>query len=379
MSRIRVLHIIKSLGRGGAEMLLPETLKLHDPNRFHFTYVYFLPWKDQLVKSIRDAGGEVYCFEATNNLGILLRTRQLIRWIRHQNIQLIHCHLPWAGLVGRIVHRLTKIPVIYTEHNVQERYHRITRLFNRITFNWQTEVIAVSKDVGASIDKNINLRVPVRVIANGVNTSHFMRDRERGLALRRELGIPLGAFIIGTIAVFRFQKRLLEWLELASAVTRQRHDVYFIMVGDGPLKEEIISRRRLLNLGDRVFMPGLQEDVIPWLSAIDIYLMTSKYEGLPVALLEAMSMGCAIITTDAGGVKDVIQDAVHGIMVPVERYIELQEHLLALCADGARLQSLAEAARKRVVQDFSLEAMVNQLESVYSLYDDRTEIRISND
>src|SRR5690606_28751889 len=110
--RLKILHVIKSLGRGGAETLLPETLKLHNMSQFSFHYVYFLPWKDQMVQSIQEAGGEVTCFSARNNLSILLQYGRLAAYIRKHSIDLVHCHLPWAGFLGRLIHRFAGIPVI---------------------------------------------------------------------------------------------------------------------------------------------------------------------------------------------------------------------------------------------------------------------------
>ena len=125
--KLRILHIIKSLGRGGAEMLLPETLKLHNKQKFDFHYIYFLPWKDQMVDAIKDAGGKVTCLEAKNNVRLITKYKKIITYCKANEIDLIHCHLPWAGFVGRLVHKKTGIPVIYTEHNMQERYHVATK------------------------------------------------------------------------------------------------------------------------------------------------------------------------------------------------------------------------------------------------------------
>jgi len=112
MNKIKVLHIIKSLGRGGAEMLLPETLKLHDKEQFEFHYIYFLPWKNQMVESIENSGGIVNRFSAKNNIQLILQAKRIIRYCKKHHIQLIHCHLPWAGFVGRLVHKLSRIPAV---------------------------------------------------------------------------------------------------------------------------------------------------------------------------------------------------------------------------------------------------------------------------
>jgi L-malate glycosyltransferase len=364
--KIKVLHIIKSLGRGGAEMLLPETLKLHNQEQFEFHYIYFLPWKNQLEEPIREAGGIIQCMAASNNIAILLQASKIATYIKKHNINVVHAHLPWAGFVSRVVYKLTGIPVVYSEHNKQERYHGITFFLNKLTFNWQRQAIAVSADVAESIKKNIKPAIPVTTILNGVNTQRFIRDEQQGKSIREQYHIPNDAVVVGTIAVFRFQKRLVEWLEVAKAIATQNPEVYFIIVGDGPLKQEIMEKRKALGLESTVIMAGLQEEVRPWLSAMDVYMMSSVFEGLPIALLEAMSMKCAIVSTDAGGIKEVITHITDGLLVPVEKWEGLTEQAVRLLADETLRSKLAEAARQRVEDQFSLKRMVQELEVVYA-------------
>ncbi|MFN3841526.1 MAG: glycosyltransferase [Cyclobacteriaceae bacterium] len=364
--KIRILHLIKSLGRGGAEMLLPETLKHHQHEKFEFHYIYFLPWKNQMVESLEQAGGKVTCMQANNTIQILLKVFTLIKYCRKHKINLIHCHLPWAGIVGRLVFKLIHTPLIYTEHNKQERYHRITRFVNRLTFNWQSAIIAVSEDVTESIARNIRPSVPVRNIVNGVNTDFFQRDSKSGRALRTQLGIPEEAIVVGTVAVFRVQKRLDVWLNVFKSASERDIRLYGILVGDGPLRKELEQLRKNFGLEHRVFMPGLQSDVRPWYSAMDIFMMTSLFEGLPVALLEAMSMQCAVLTTDAGGVKEVVRNEKDGLMVPVENWIDLTEKIDSLVNHERFRRDLGETARKRVINKFSINRMVTELEKLYS-------------
>ena len=230
-SKIKVLHIIKSLGRGGAEMLLPETLQLHDRNNFEFHYAYFLPWKNQMVESIQHHGGRVTCFHANNNFQLVTKVWTVARYVRKNKIQVIHAHLPWAGILARAVGKITGVPVIYSEHNKQERYHLGTRLMNLVTMDLLTLVLAVSTDVAESIHKHKpRLRTPVRTLVNGVNVESFKNQLFHGRTVREKLGIPSDALAIGTIAVFRFQKRLDLWMELAAKILRQFKSAHFIIV-----------------------------------------------------------------------------------------------------------------------------------------------------
>ena len=369
MAKIKVLHIIKSLGRGGAEMLLPETLKKHNQEAFEFHYIYFLPWKDQMVHAIEEAGGKVTCFAAKNNLLLLWQYKKIIRYCRENEIQLIHAHLPWAGFVSRLVHSLTKIPVLYTEHNMQERYHFLTKTINKLTFNRQSLGIGVSDDVSHSIQKNIHPTIPVQTVLNGVNTDSFQRKGSfADSSIRKQFGIPADAFVVGTVAVFRFQKRLDLWLEIMKKAIEQDANIYGIIVGAGPLQSEIEQKYAALGLEGKVFFAGLQTEVKPYYEAMDTFMMCSSFEGLPIALLEAMSMECAIVTTDAGGIKEVIRNEQDGIVVGVEEWAQLSAHLVTLKNQPSRLATLQKAARLRAKASFSMDAMIKTLEQLYQHY-----------
>ena len=369
MTKIKVLHIIKSLGRGGAEMLLPETLKMHNTEEFEFHYIYFLPWKNQMVEAIEAGGGTVTCFSAKNNLLLLLQYPKIIRYCQEHQIQLIHAHLPWAGFVSRLVHVISGMPVVYTEHNMQERYHFLTKIINRWTFNRQSLGIGVSEDVSQSIQKNISPTLPVQTVLNGVNTHSFQRfGTTQKSALRAKLGIPSDAFVVGTVAVFRFQKRLDLWLEIIKKATEENHTIYGIIVGAGPLQPEIEQKFNELGLQGKVFFAGLQTEVKPYYEAMDSFMMCSSFEGLPIALLEAMSMECAILTTDAGGIKEVIRNEQDGILVGVDDWEQLSEHLVGLSNTPERTAVLQKAARERAIASFSMDVMVQTLENIYINY-----------
>ncbi len=366
MTKIKVLHIIKSLGRGGAEMLLPETLKKHDQEAFEFHYIYFLPWKNQMVQAIADAGGKVTCFSAKNNLVLLLQYKKIIRYCKEHHIQLIHAHLPWAGFVSRLVHKLTGIPVLYTEHNMQERYHFLTKTINKLTFNSQTLGIGVSDDVANSIRKNIHPSIPVQTVLNGVNTDSFQRlGNFSESSIRAQFSIPTDAFVVGTVAVFRFQKRLDLWLEIMKKAIEKDNSIYGIIVGAGPLQAEIEQKYTALGLEGKVFFAGLQTDVKPYYEAMDSFMMCSSFEGLPIALLEAMSMQCAVLTTDAGGIKEVIRNEKDGLVVGVDQWEQLAELIVQLKNDPAKLTYLQQGARARAKASFSMDAMILTLEDLY--------------
>lgn len=364
---VPVLHIIKSLGRGGAEMLLPETLRQHDKQKFRFHYIYFLPWKDQMVSAIEQEGGTVVCIEAKNNASILFAVRKIAAYIRKHNIQLIHCHLPWAGMAGRLVGKLTGVPVVYTEHNKWERYHKLTYYMNKLSFSYQQRVIAVSSEVANSIKTNYTKAKPqIQVVANGVDTVKYTRTQPAGHDIRTQLNIPATATVIGITCVFRAQKRLGTWLEIAKALHDKQPDTYFIIVGDGPLRDEIHAKAKALGSDKYVFFAGLQAETRPYFMAMDMFMMSSEFEGLPIALLEAMSMNCVPVCTAAGGIPEVIKDGVNGLLAPVEQPLQLVDRLSQLMQQPDRVAQMKQAARETVINSFSMKKMVAELEDMYN-------------
>ncbi|HTL08430.1 MAG TPA: glycosyltransferase [Chitinophagaceae bacterium] len=365
-SPVRVLHIIKSLGRGGAELLLAETLKKHNKSKYHFHYLYFLPWKNQVVQELEAAGGTVICFPANNNIEILLQERKIAAYVKEHRIQLIHCHLPWGGVAGRLAGRITRVPVIYTEHNKWERYHPLTFYMNKWTFSMQQQVIAVSAEVAKSIRQHFTKPdPPVEVVVNGIDTLKFSRLLPVSTNVRNDYGISPDAIVIGIACVFRAQKRLHTWLELATQLHRLHPQLQFIIAGDGPLREEIHRQTKELKATEYIHFAGMQQDIRPWLYAMDIFMMTSSFEGLPLALLEAMSMGCIPACTNAGGINEVVQDQQNGLLAPVNEPLQLLNSISQLLNRPEKMEALKVAARKTVVRHFDMQAMVLHLQKIY--------------
>ena len=346
-------------------MLLPETLKLHDKSKFEFFYIYFLPWKHQMVDEIKSVGGKVFCFSADNNAKMLLKYAEVVEFCNKYEIDLIHCHLPWSGFLGRMVFQELKIPVLYTEHNIQEKLHFTTRWINKISFNYQTFALGVSEDVTQSIFRNIAPKIPVKTVLNGVNTKSFQRDSLRGARVREQHKIPSESIVIGNIAVFREQKSLLDWVRAFGEIAKKFPDVYGLLVGAGPKEKEVRDLVDRLDLNDKIKLPGLQTDTVGYFSAMDIFMMSSAFEGLPIALLEAMSMECAIVSTKAGGVVEAVRDRTDGLLCETGRWKELADLSSELIFDEEKRKVFQEASRRRVQEAFSLKITVEAIEETY--------------
>jgi L-malate glycosyltransferase len=267
--------------------------------------------------------------------------------------------------VGRLAGRLCGVPVVYTEHNRLERYHSLTRALSLSTWRWQDRAIAVSDDVADSIRLHAGYRVPMEVVLNGVDVEHFDRQHGELRSVREEFGLPSGSRIVGTVAVFRPQKRLHDWLEAARILRKGDPELQFLLVGDGPLRADLVASAESLGLGDCVHWAGLQLDVRPYLAAMDLYMMSSSVEGLPIALLEAMSMRCPVVATAVGGIPEVIRHGENGFLVGPSRPEQLAEMARRVLGSPGRMEGCGEAARSTVEKGFSVHRMACQLEATY--------------
>ncbi|MGL2966875.1 glycosyltransferase [Flavobacterium sp. XGLA_31] len=364
MEKIKILHIIKSLGRGGAEMLLPETLKIHNTTTFEFHYIYFLPWKNQMVSAIEQAGGKVTCFQAKNNLTLLMQYAKIAKYCKDNGIQIIHAHLPWAGVVARMAGKVAKLPVLYTEHNNFDKYHFLTRVLSAVTYKYQTKVLAVSEDAKEALERR-RLFHDIVYVPNGVNTAFF--SKESSFRKLNDVETFVGEDkVIGTVAVFRKQKRLDVFVEVARLAQQKNLPFKFLMVGEGtemPLVKSLIAQYQLQN----IYLAGLQESPADFMKYMDVFLITSDFEGLPVALLEAMSMEIVPFCTPVGGIPNVVKDNQNGVLLKSQETTEIVSQLEAkVLGEITNFGSLQKAARATIVADYSIQRMVHQLETIYT-------------
>jgi L-malate glycosyltransferase len=364
-NQIRVFHLIKSLGRGGAETLLVETLRSADRTRYDYRYGYLVPWKHALVGDLQAQGAEVTCLAGGGTASLALAAPRIARQLRTWGADILHCHLPVAGTLGRLAGRLAGVPVVYTEHNRMENYRTLTRRAALATWGLQQRVVAVSAAVAASIGRHAGDNVPVTVVRNGVDISHFQRSAE-STSVRAMLGLPTSAPVIGTVAVFRQAKRLDLWLEAAAAIKRELPDACFVLVGDGPLREQVEQDIRRHGLSGAVSLPGLLTDVRRYLDTFDLFMMSSDVEGLPVAVLEAMAMECPVLSTAVGGVPEVIRDGETGLLVERGDVRALASAAIAVLRDAGTRRAMARRAREHVVSEHSIERMTRDLEMLYA-------------
>ncbi len=359
MARPRILVAIKGLGIGGAEMLIAESARLWDRDRFDYRVVYALPWKDQLVPRLTELGVAVTCVGTKRGMGPT-SWMALQRHIR-ENADLVHAHLPAMGAVVRLTSR---VPVVYTEHNIATSYRRPVQWANRWTYGRNRAVTAVSQAVADSIAGYPG--PAATVVSNGVSVEV---DADSAAAARRELGIGSQTPLVVHVGNIRPHKGHANLVAAVAGLVPSCPDVRVVSIGGEKNDGDLARVRRLAadaGVGDHLSFLGRREDALAFVAAADVFANPSDFEGLPVAVLEAMSLARPVVATAVGGVPAIVKPDVTGVLVPPNDPLALAAGIEGLLQDKVYARDLGEAGREVIERDYSLEAMVRNLESTYA-------------
>jgi len=316
-----VLLAIKSLGHGGAERLLVDMVANGDHRAFDYEVAFVLDSENAFVPTLVENGTRVHGLGARHNLDLrwMLAFRRLLV---ASNFDIVHFHLPYTAALGRLV--VASLPrrrqpvTLYTEHSLWHKVAVLVKVLNRATIGRDRALIAVSQAAYDALPRA--LRPRARVVVHGVDLSPsrdmVLRRPEIRAEVRAELGVPSGELLAVTVANLRSEKGYDVLLDAARLVADQGLPIRFAAAGQGSLAEELTERHRALGLGERFRFLGHRRDALGLLAAADIVVLPSHQEGLPVVLMEATSVGTAIVATSVGGVPLVITDGVNGLVVP---------------------------------------------------------------
>lgn len=357
--------LTKGLGRGGTERLLTGVARHVDRSRFRIEVAYLLPWKDAFLDEIEAQGIPVHCLNAPRptSIGWLGRLRKLVR---SNDIQLVHTHAPLPAAMARVGLGGKDGPaLVHTEHNQWGRYRRPTRWANAATYWRNGATLAVSDGVAASIRS----RVPTMTVVHGIDVSALRNGSGARRAARSRLGLPDDVPVVGTVGNFTPKKDQATLLRAFAAVAGDARsaaggDARLVLLGSGPLEDGLRRLARQLEVDDLVHFLGMRDDVFDLLPGFDLFALSSRFEGLPISLLEAMGSGVAPVVTDVGGVPEVVTHGRDGVLVPPGDHDSLAAALSKLLSDRVVREHIAAAARSRAA-DFDITLAVRTMEAVY--------------
>ena len=316
-------------------------------------------------------GHWVEYFPTTRSLA-LSPVRAIRRLVRELDIAVIHAHGYKSNLLGGLAALGTGVPVVTTNHlyPMMPLDDRKLQLYGQVdvklTSRLLDRIVAVSEGIR---DRLVRQGVPeakVTVIENGIDIAEFATDGVADRkALRESLGIPEDAVVVGSLARLTPQKGQQYLLEAARRLAGRGVPFRLVVAGDGPLREGLAAQAAGLGVADRVTFLGFRRDTRALLAMMDVFVLSSIEEGLPMAMLEAMASRVPVVTTSVGDIPKVIRHLRNGILVPPRDSAGLADALHLVITDPEVRTALAAEAHRTVVSAYSQEAMCEKYLAVY--------------
>ena len=371
--RIRVLLAITRLELGGAQRVVLHTAEKLDRRSFDVA----LAWgPGDLLDDEAAAISEleripvptlVRPVAPISDLRALVSLRAAVRSFQPQ---VVHTHSSKAGILGRLAARLEGVPAVHTVHGFgfTPLQAAPTRFFYRAAektmARFTDHFVTVSEtDRRRGIEMGLFPPEKATVIRAAIDLERFRAAADSD-AVRKRLGVPVGPPMVAQVGNFKPQKAPLDFVRVAATVHERHPDAWFVMVGDGPLREPAERLARELGVADRMVFSGWWDDVPGLLAATTVSVLTSRHEGLPCSVVESLAAGVPVVATAVDGTVEVVRSGDNGLLTPAGDIAGLAQSIEQLLADPGLRARMAAAARVGL-EDFDRDLMVRQQEDLY--------------
>jgi glycosyltransferase involved in cell wall biosynthesis len=374
-----VLHVITRMIVGGAQENTMLSCALIDHERFPSTIVCGPETGSEgsLLEESRVRGIEVVIepdlVRRPHPVRDVRVVGKLARFMREGEFDVVHTHTSKAGILGRIAARRARVPVIiHTAHGwaftrrdwapVRELWVHLER---RQARGCDAIVVVGREDERAALERKVGRPDQYRLIRSGIELESFRNPGVSREAMRAELVIGPGAFVVGTVGRLSRQKAPLELVAAFVELSRAHAGAELVLVGDGPQRGPVERAIAAAGITARVHLLGLRRDVPRLLRALDVFALSSRWEGLPRVVPQAMAAGLPVVATRVGAVEDAVLDGETGVLVAPGDPAALAARLLELARDPRRALVMGERGRDRA-EEFSAQSMTRQLEALYT-------------
>lgn len=362
-SRVRVAVVITELDVGGAERLVISLLRAfrHMPAGPECV-LYCLEGPAPLAVEAERVGVPVVNLKARFRFDPRTAWELEAHLLRH-SVDLVHAHLPRAGLVAGIAARRLRLPFVYTEHSVREPLTPWVIRLGWRPFGIRPVMVAVSEPAAAVLPAWLG----ATVIRNGIDEAALHEHACVPGTLKRGLGIPADAPFLLNIAKLRAPKGHEFLLRAMRMIADARPAARLAIAGgEGDAGQRVRDLRRQLGLEEHVRLLGFRNDAAAWLKDADLFVLSSVREGLPIALLEAMALGVPSVVTDVGGCGEAVRHGVDGLIVPPRDPAALADAVLRLLDDPELRGRMGAAAASRAAESFGIEGTARRYLDVYT-------------
>ena len=363
---MRIFILSTSMGMGGADqqiLILAQAMQA----RGHEVRIVALAPLGAMGLEAQRAGIPTESLDLQRSLGIVPRFFRLVRMLRAWRPDVLHSHMVHANLMARAARALAPVPaLVSTIHSINDggalrmaAYRLTSGLVDRFTI---VSRLAAQRYVAIGAVPETRLQI----VPNTVDTARFRRLPQARGAIRQELGVGDG-FLWLAVGRFEPAKDYPTMIAAFARLAAERPDSQLVLVGEGSLKSEVERLVRQGGLAGRVRLLGVRRDVPELLSAADGYVLSSAWEGMPVAVLEASAVGLPIVATSVGGVPEVVEDGTTGLLVPPGNPAALADAMIrleSLSPEGRA--AMGRRGRTLVEERYGIERVMQMWERLYS-------------
>ena len=365
-SKVKILYLITGLKTGGAEIVLYNLVKNINKKKIETVVVSIIPIAE-IGKKIQNSGIRVLSLNAKFKYNPFIFFK-LISILKKEKPQILHSFLFHSILLGRIVGRICKVPIIISSIHSEYIGGFLRNRLLQITDSLDDVVTIVSQKASETMLKSKTASAnKLLVIYNGIDLNKFIfQDKKTREEIRKELNLKKDDKVLISIGRLFKAKGYPYLIEAIKILKSKYPDIKLLIIGEGEEKNKLETQIRGLNLEKNIFLLGRKENVSNYLNASDIFVLASLWEGFGLAIVEAMACGLPVITTNVGGIPEIIKDKISGLLVnPKDFKILAQkiDYLLNLDADSK--ERFALKGRKIVEQKFPLEKMMTKYEELY--------------
>lgn len=359
---LNVLHVVDSLKVGGAQTFLMDLLVALDQDIVNKCHLASLYGPGPLQAFFEQRGIQVH--NLSGHRGSPFLVPRLKRIIAENQIDVVHAHLVPSCLVLEIFRNYLGVKkCVMHVHNLafKHRTNRYRNLLERFIYRRCDLLIGCSK----AVLKNCPTGTKQVVLYNGINIERLRNDKSIGEDVRATFGISKEAFLVGMVGRLVPQKNPRLLLEAAALIQSKIPDLKIVFVGDGVERGALQTQAASLGLTQSVIFAGTRTNVFDYLTALDVFVLPSDIEGMPVALVEAMSAGVCPIVASFDSAKEVVTPNQTGICVDRGNPKQLAKALIRVHDAPSERQAIAEAAQKEALGRFTIDITARRLESLY--------------
>lgn len=362
MMKELVVHVIDRLPPDGAERLIAEVLK-NRSNRYDY-HVLCLVEGGLLREEIEASGVPVTVLGRRNGHDIR-HALALYKWFRHYKPKVVHTHLFTADAWGRTFAWLARVPGIFsTVHSTNAWKSQLHLVVDKFLSRFSNAVIACTDEVKSTIELQGISSGKVISIANGVDLQRV--DAAPVVDIRTDYAIPDESVVFALVGRLHEAKGHAELLPVLQQLHQKDKKFICLFVGEGDLEDTLKQQVKLLGLTEKIEFTGFRTDVIGILKAIDFLVMPSRWEGLPISLLESMACQSPVLASRVGGIPDVIEHGVDGLLFEQGNTTELESSLSLLIDNKELRQKLATAGLQKIHNRYSAASVAEAYEALYN-------------